>query len=243
MKNLFFIFIIFLSVILMSYHSKEQMSCEELKAENRILRDSIASLQKFSSNKPEAIVEIENMNVVYRDANNPVKIAVPNSLRFSVMAPGLKYVGKNRYELHPTTGKEVTFRIMADMRNGETLKFEKVFRIEDIGRPRTFFDDQLFQDTPMELSKSEIAKGRFSMDIENYTPYKRQEATEFKSVFLGKNRFTIQGSKFSKEAIQELDNMSIGDTIIVYSIRVPYPSYLDGLRNCKSSNSMIKIVK
>lgn len=133
MKHILPVFSLFLAILLMSCNSEVTSSCQELATENRMLKDSLAKNQQFSTMKSEAIVELGNMNIVYRGVDNPIKIAVPNAIKFSVMAPGLKIGENGDFVLRPTTGEEVTFQIVANMRNGEQLRFEKVFRIEDVG--------------------------------------------------------------------------------------------------------------
>ncbi|WP_157560130.1 GldM family protein [Kordia algicida OT-1] len=219
MKYELLFFSVLFSILLMSCTSEEHTSYQKLKAENQSLRDSLAMFQQLSTMKSEAIVELERMNIVYRGVENHVKIAVPNALNFSVMAPGLKLKENGHYVLRPTTGNEVTFHIVAEMRNGEQLKFEKVFRIHEIGSGRIAVNDIKYKDDLIRLTKNDIKKSYFSLYIGNYLPYKLQKVIGFTVLFPKRKNVIVNGNSFSEKAQKTLDEMSIGDTIYISSVK------------------------
>lgn len=240
MKYFLGFLLIFILILFVSCDTTKNNAYEKLASENQMLRDSLAFYTEQTPNKLEAIVELSNMNIVYRGVNNPIKILVPHAKRISVMAPGLRYTGNGIFNLRPTTGKEVTFQIVAEMYSGKQLRFEKVFQIQDIRGGRAFFDDELFQELPLLLSKEEILESHVSFDIENYVPVKRQKVKSFTVLFPKNHKIPVEGSQFSEEAKRALSTVQVGDTIHIVNIQAPHTK---GLRLCKIPPLSIEVIE
>ena len=214
MRHRFPISIMLLFTVFMSCDSHQKLS-----KENRVLKDSPAVFQEFSEIKSEAIVELKKMNVVYRGIDNALKIAVPNALNISVMAPGLINKGNGNFVLRPQKGKEVILQIVAQMRSGKTIKFEKVFRIEDIGDPIGVIKNKSFAYTTIKLTKKEFIKSVFSFDIYNFLHFRNLKVSEFDILFPNNKIIKVSGNTLNNEAIKQIEELEIGSKIHIHNIK------------------------
>ena len=240
MNYKFSILISLFSIIIVSCNAIKPETHQQLIAENNILKDSLVFYKQQFADTPKAVFELEKMNVVYRGIKNQMKIVVPNSIRFSAIAPGLKNMGNGHFDLRPQFRKEVTIRVVAQMKNGKVQEFQKVFQIHEIGSGAIAINDIKFEDKVIELTKAKIQESYFSLYVKNYLPYKLNKIDSFSVLFPRKENVAVKGNTFSKEANKALSQMQTGDTIHIVNVKTL--RYF-GVRVCKISPLSIKIIE
>ncbi|PNQ75008.1 hypothetical protein C1T31_02405 [Hanstruepera neustonica] len=178
------------------------------------------SLGCFSQEPPKAVVEVNNMNVVYRGVSNPLTLSMPGTVSFEASAPGLKKVDNyGNYIMHPGSGLTVDIELRGKLPNGEIVTAIKTLRIKNIGTPIGTLDGIGHGSRfIIELTKEQLRDGKIGIKIEDFTYDLNFVVLGFKMKFPDLDMVKVNGSYMSDEAKELIDNLKIDDVGFVFDI-------------------------
>lgn len=166
-----------------------------------------------------ATISADKMNVVYRGVNNPMTISfagVPDN-KVSARGTGLtKGSGTGKYNMKPTSGREVSISVTATLDNGETVGDKATFRIKDIPKPSGRMAGKTGS---FKLPRNNVAIGRVEAVLEDFDFDLPLTVTGFKIKIPGKPSITCSGNKLSGAAKSALSKAKRGDAIQIFEIK------------------------
>ena len=112
-----------------------KISKQDLLKENQVLKAKIETLKVDDSSKSEAVLEVNNLNIVYRGVRNPLRISFPNAVKINAIGKGLtKKDEYGNYNFTPVSGRTADIIIEAEMIDGTIVRDIKTLRIKNIGK-------------------------------------------------------------------------------------------------------------
>lgn len=201
------------------------------------------SLSSLAQEQPNAIVEVNKMNVVYRGVHNPLTLSMPGTVSFEASAPGLKKVDNGNYVMSPGSGLTVDIELRGKLPNGETVSAVKTLRIKDIGKPVGTING-IGHDSSyvVELDNDQLKNGKIGVKIEDFIFDLNFKVKEFKIKFSDKNIIKVIGNLMSKEAKLMIDSLKLNEIGFIFDIKIK----IEGNNNFKlkaASPIQVKIVK
>ncbi|WP_343796290.1 gliding motility protein GldM [Gaetbulibacter jejuensis] len=186
--------------------------------------DSIISIPVKSTYavvpKPNsATISADKMNVVYRGVNNPMTISFAgiSDNNVSASAPGLsKGSGVGKYNMNPTTGREVTINVSGTLPDGTKVSDKATFRIKDIPKPVGVMAGQ---DGSFSLPRNNVEIGRVEAKLLDFDFDLPLNVTGFKFKVPGQPSITVQGNRLNGAAKNALRKAKRGDTVQIFEIR------------------------
>ncbi|WP_335973980.1 gliding motility protein GldM [Gaetbulibacter jejuensis] len=186
--------------------------------------DSIISIPVKSTYavvpKPNsATISADKMNVVYRGVNNPMTISFAgiSDNNVSASGPGLsKGSGVGKYNMVPTSGKEVTINVTGTLPDGSKVSDRATFRIKDIPKPVGVLAGQ---DGSFSLPRNNVEIGRVEAKLLDFDFDLPLNVTGFKFKVPGQPSITVQGNRLNGAAKNALRKAKRGDTVQIFEIR------------------------
>lgn len=195
---------------------------EDLLRENKILKEQIIQLKLLDSSKIDPVLELNNMNVVYRGIFNPMTILIPNAIKVEASAPGLKKINDfGNYQISPGSGLNVDILIIGIMPNGDTITNTKTLRIKDINVPIGTIN-RYGHGLPyeFEFSKESLMNSKIGIKIEDFLFDMDFKVESFKIQKNNKNAIYVDGSVFNEEANSLIKSAKRNDIIKIFEIRL-----------------------
>ncbi|WP_055444423.1 gliding motility protein GldM [Lacinutrix himadriensis] len=166
-----------------------------------------------------ATISADKMNVVYRGVSNPMTISfagVPDN-KVSASGAGLsKGSGTGKYNMVPTTGKEVTINVTAKLDDGTPASDRKTFRIKDIPKPSGQMAGKTGQ---FSLPRNNVEIGRVEAVLEDFDFDLPLKVTSFKFKVPGSPSVTCQGNKLNSQAKSALRKAKRGSDVQIFDIK------------------------
>lgn len=165
-----------------------------------------------------ATISADKMNVVYRGVINPMTISfagVPDN-KVRATGAGLKPAsGTGKYNMVPTTGREVTINVTATLDDGSNVSDRKTFRIKDIPKPTGKINGQ----SEGKLPRNNVEIGKVSSVLEDFDFDLPLTVTSFKIKVPGQPSVTCQGNKLNGTAKGALRKAKRGAAIQIFDIK------------------------
>ncbi|MEJ6792306.1 MAG: gliding motility protein GldM, partial [Lacinutrix sp.] len=165
-----------------------------------------------------ATISADKMNVVYRGVTNPMTISfagVPDN-KVSASGTGLsKGSGTGKYNMVPTSGKEVTISVSATLDDGSKASDKAVFRIKDIPKPT----GELAGMSNGKLPRNNVAIGTVKAVLKDFDFELPLTVTGFKIKVPGQPSITVSGSKMNGQAKAAINKARRGDDVTIFEIK------------------------
>jgi gliding motility-associated protein GldM len=166
-----------------------------------------------------ATISADKMNVVYRGVKNPMTISfagVPDN-KVSASASGLTRAGKaGKYNMVPTSGKEVTISVSATLDDGSKASDRAVFRIKDIPKPAGQIAGQ---SGTAKLPRNNVEIGKINAVLEDFDFDLPLTVTGFKVKVEGAPSITVSGSRMNGQAKAAIRKAKRGSSIQIFDIK------------------------
>ncbi|MDO6596153.1 gliding motility protein GldM [Oceanihabitans sp. 2_MG-2023] len=166
-----------------------------------------------------ATISADKMNVVYRGVTNPMTISfagVPDN-KVSASGAGLsKGSGTGKYNMVPTTGKEVTINVSAKLDDGSSASDRKTFRIKDIPKPSGQMAGKTGQ---FSLPRNNVEIGKVQAVLEDFDFDLPLKVTSFKFKVPGSPSVTCQGNRLNSQAKSALRKAKRGSDVQIFDIK------------------------
>lgn len=165
-----------------------------------------------------ANISADKMNVVYRGLPNPMTISFAgiSDNNVTASAPGLRSVGKGKYDLNPASGTEVTINVSGKMGDGKTVSDKKVFRIKNIPAPQGAIGG-----TPgvQKGAKSRLQASQISAVLPDFLYDLKFRVTQFVFKVPGQASIVVNGDRLNAQCIAALARVSKGDQVTISDIK------------------------
>ncbi|WP_299889556.1 gliding motility protein GldM [uncultured Lacinutrix sp.] len=165
-----------------------------------------------------ATISADKMNVVYRGVTNPMTISfagVPDN-KVSASGAGLSKAGKaGKYNMIPTSGREVTINVSATLDDGSKASDKAVFRIKDIPKP----SGQIAGLSTGKLPRNNVEIGTVKAVLEDFDFDLPLTVTGFKFKVPGQPSVTVSGNKLNGSAKGALRKAKRGATVQFIDIK------------------------
>ncbi|MFN7775708.1 GldM family protein, partial [Flavobacterium sp.] len=165
-----------------------------------------------------ANISADKMNVVYRGLPNPMTISFAgiSDNNVTASAPGLRSVGKGKYDLNPGSGTEVTINVSGKMGDGKTVSDKKVFRIKNIPAPQGAIGG-----TPgvQKGAKSRLQASQISAVLPDFLYDLKFRVTQFVFKVPGQASIVVNGDRLNAQCIAALARVSKGDQVTISDIK------------------------
>jgi hypothetical protein len=181
-----------------------------------------------------SVISAEELNVVYRGVDNPIKIAVPgvDQNKINVSAPGLrKTEGEGNYIITPGAGREVMIYLVYTMEDGTKKSERKPFKILDLPPVMGIINGHNCSKCIVQLTKEELLKAIIQVKIEDFL-FDLGDSNIVKSftvVLPDKKQIIVEGNVFNHNAQQEIQklktNQILNITDIIYYEQHPSIDY------------------
>ena len=164
-----------------------------------------------------AVVSADKMNVVYRGVDNPMTISIPGipSSRVTASAPGLKALGNNKYNMRPSTGREVAINVSGNLPNGQNVGSTSNFRIKEIPKPVGYFRGNSGSFT---LPRSSFEKGLVEARLEDFDFDLNLRVKSFRFRVPNQPSFQVTGNRLDSRSINALRGVRTGQVVIISDI-------------------------
>ena len=197
-----------------------------------ILFAILIHFQSYSQTDKKFVASADNLKILYLGIDNPVSIAAEgfSSDKLKVTISNASISGSNgKYMVKPAGSGIAVLNLMAVSKQGETIKLgSDTFLIKRIPSPVACIGN--YKDANVSISKDELLKNA-KVDIFTDLPFElKAEVVSYVCVFKHCDeisKFSVSGSKFSKEAISMISKMNSGDVIFVEDIKY---KTIDGFR-------------
>jgi GldM C-terminal domain len=179
-------------------------------------------------NAQDAVVEIQNMNILYIGGDNPVKIAVPNvsndKIKVSIDNDGtIQKQLDNMYNVRVVKTGEVNISIEA---NGKVTK--KKFAVRYIPDPTPILTINDAKEGFVSLGKFQSADGIIAKTTNNIwvcTP--RASIQSYIVIVISKGsdlkQMNVTGAAFTEEVNNRFKTLKVGDIVCFFEIKARYP--------------------
>jgi len=226
-QKILLLFII--SILLFSCNASK-----DLIKENEILKAKIEALKVADTSKLEAVLEVSNLNIVYRGVRNPLRISFPNAVKINATGKGLTKKDEfGNYDMVPQSGRTVDIKVEAEMIDGAIISDVKTLKIKDIGKPIGTING-LGCGSPSELllRKNQLKSAKIGTKINDFL-FCKFHVHGFRIKIEKQKTIKIEGDQITKELNDILNaTLNIGDIIQIFDIRIsgcgarmksPYP--------------------
>ncbi|WP_034061443.1 type IX secretion system motor protein PorM/GldM [Lacinutrix jangbogonensis] len=165
-----------------------------------------------------ATISADKMNVVYRGVVNPMTISfagVPDN-KVTAAATGLtKGSGIGKYNMVPTSGREVTISVSATLDDGSRASDKAVFRIKDIPSPT----GKMAGFSSGKLPRKNVEIGKVVAVLEDFDFNLPLTVTGFKFKVPGQPSVTVSGNRLNGQAKGALLKAKRGATVTIFDIK------------------------
>ncbi len=166
-----------------------------------------------------ATISADKMNVVYRGVTNPMTISfagVPDN-KVSASAAGLTKKGNGKYEMRPTSGREVTINVTATLDDGSKASDKSTFRIKDLPKPIGAFNGQ---ESGSKLPRNNVEIGKISASFgDDFDFALPLNVTSFTFKAPGKPSVNVSGNRLNSAAKNALSSAKRGDIVQFINIK------------------------
>ncbi len=166
-----------------------------------------------------ATISADKMNVVYRGVTNPMTISfagVPDN-KVTASGAGLsKGSGAGKYNMVPSSGKEVTINVTAKLDDGSTVSDKGTFRIKDIPKPVGVMAGQ---DGQFKLPRNNVEIGKVGAELKDFDFDLPLTVTSFKIKVPGQPSVICQGNRLSSQAKSALRKAKRGASVQIFDIK------------------------
>ncbi|WP_047544766.1 gliding motility protein GldM [Psychroserpens sp. Hel_I_66] len=166
-----------------------------------------------------ATISADKMNVVYRGVTNPMTISfagVPDN-KVAASGAGLsKGSGMGKYNMVPTSGREVAINVTATLDDGTKVSDKAIFRIKDIPKPSGQIAGQI---GTASLPRNNVEIGTINAVLEDFDFDLPLTVTGFKMKVEGKPSVTVSGNKLSGAAKSALRSAPRGSQVQIFDIK------------------------
>ena len=208
---------------------------------------NITESENFNIQDVHSVVELKNINVVYRGISNPIYIGIPHSLSFEASASGLKKIDNvGNYVLSPGSGKTVDILIKATLKDGSTFTEKKTLRIRDIGRIEGTVNNIQCSNSKCQLlfSKEELKHSEIGLNGDNFVFNLDLSVKSFKLKLPNIDTIQVEGNTIPKTINNLIDNLKIDDLIVIFDINPKVNnSNFSSIRICKTPIIQIRITE
>ena len=206
---------------------------------------NITESENFNIQDVHSVVELKNINVVYRGISNPIYIGIPHSLSFEASAPGLKKIDNvGNYVLSPGSGKTVDILIKATLKDGSAFTEKKTLRIRDIGRIEGTVNNIQCSNSKCQLlfSKEELKHSEIGLNGDNFVFNLDLSVKSFKLKLPNIDTIQVEGNTIPKTINNLIDNLKIDDLIVIFDINPKVNnSNFSSIKICKTPIIQIRI--
>jgi gliding motility-associated protein GldM len=170
-----------------------------------------------------AVISADKMNVVYRGVQNPMTISIPGiaDSKIKASAPGLKRVRGSKYNLFPSSGREVKINVSGTLPDGNRVSSVSSFRIKEIPKPAGYFRGKSGSFT---IPKSSLERGTVEARLEDFDFDLPLQTKSFRFRAPGQPSIVVNGDKLDSKAKSMLSRIKNGQTVIISDIEVIIPS-------------------
>ncbi|MFM2230898.1 MAG: Gliding motility transrane protein GldM [Bacteroidota bacterium] len=165
-----------------------------------------------------ANISADKMNVVYRGLPNPMTISIAgiSDNNVTATAPGLKNLGKGKYDLNPGAGTEVIINVTGKMTDGKSVTDRKAFRIKNIPAPLGAIGG-----TPgvQKGAKSRLQASQISAVLPDFLYDLKFRVTQFAFKVPGQPTIIVNGDRLSPQCVAALARVSKGDQVTISDIK------------------------
>jgi len=170
-----------------------------------------------------AVISADKMNVVYRGVQNPMTISIPGiqDSKVRASAPGLKRVRGSKYNLFPSSGREVKINVSGTLPDGKRVSSVSTFRIKEIPKPAGYFRGKSGSFT---IPKSSLERGTVEARLEDFDFDLPLQTKSFRFRAPGQPSVVVNGDKLDSKAKSMLSRIKNGQTVIISDIEVIIPS-------------------
>jgi gliding motility-associated protein GldM len=170
-----------------------------------------------------AVISADKMNVVYRGVQNPMTISIPGIVdsKIKASAPGLKRVRGSKYNLFPSSGREVKINVSGTLPDGNRVSSVSSFRIKEIPKPAGYFRGKSGSFT---IPKSSLERGTVEARLEDFDFDLPLQTKSFRFRAPGQPSIVVNGDKLDSKAKSMLSRIKNGQTVIISDIEVIIPS-------------------
>lgn len=165
-----------------------------------------------------ATISADKMNVVYRGVSNPMTISfagVPDN-KVAANGAGLsKGSGMGKYNMVPTSGREVAINVTATLGDGSKVSDKAIFRIKDIPKP----SGQMAGQSDVKLPRNNVEIGRVDAVLEDFDFDLPLTVTGFKIKVEGQPSVTCSGNRLNGAAKAALRSAKRGSQVQIFDIK------------------------
>ncbi|WP_460218056.1 type IX secretion system motor protein PorM/GldM [Psychroserpens sp. MEBiC05023] len=165
-----------------------------------------------------ATISADKMNVVYRGVTNPMTISfagVPDN-KVTASGAGLsRGSGMGKYNMVPTSGREVTINVTATLDDGSKVSDKAVFRIKDIPKPT----GKIVGTSQGKLPRNNVEIGKVSAELEDFDFDLPLTVTSFKFKVPGQPSVVCSGNRLNGAAKSALRKAKRGATVQIFDIK------------------------
>ena len=165
-----------------------------------------------------ATISADKMNVVYRGVVNPMTISfagVPDN-KVSASGAGLKKgSGMGKYNMVPSSGREVTINVTATLDDGSKVSDKAIFRIKDIPKPTGKINGQ----SEGKLPRNNVEIGKIESVLEDFDFDLPLTVTSFKIKVPGQPSVTCSGNRLNSTAKGALRKAKRGAAVQIFDIK------------------------
>ena len=165
-----------------------------------------------------ANISADKMNVVYRGLPNPMTISIAgiSDNNVTASAPGLKNLGKGKYDLNPGAGTEVMINVSGKMTDGKSVSDKKVFRIKNIPAPLGAIGGK---EGMQKGAKSRLQASQITAVLPDFLYDLKFKVTQFVFKVPGQASIVVNGDRLSPQCIAALARVSKGDQVTISDIK------------------------
>jgi len=165
-----------------------------------------------------ATISADKMNVVYRGVRNPMTISfagVPDN-KVSASGSGLSKGSKSgKYNMVPTSGKEVTISVSATLDDGSRATDKAVFRIKDIPKPT----GKMAGISSGKLPRNNVEIGKIVAELDDFDFDLPLTVTGFKFKVPGQPSVNVSGNRLNGQAKSALRKAKRGASVQIFDIK------------------------
>ncbi|WP_298902439.1 gliding motility protein GldM [uncultured Psychroserpens sp.] len=165
-----------------------------------------------------ATISADKMNVVYRGVTNPMTISFAGVPDNKVVATGsglTRGSGQGKYNMVPSSGREVTINVTATLDDGSKVSDRKTFRIKDIPKPT----GKIVGTSQGKLPRNNVEIGKVSAELEDFDFDLPLTVTSFKFKVPGQPSVVCSGNRLNGAAKSALRKAKRGATVQIFDIK------------------------
>lgn len=217
------------------------ISKQDLIAENNSLKERLLQYEIMDTSKIDAVVEVSNMNAVYRGVFNPIKISMSKAIKIEASGPGLRKLDDDgNYSLVPTSGNEVIIEVKGFMIDNDTVVKRKRLRIKNIGKLTGTINGSGCRKCEVLITKKEFSGAIIESKLYDMLFDWKISVFSFKVKFPGRKTIKITGNRIPAELDSIIGDLNPADRVQIFDIQVTSSARASF---AGSSPIMIRIIK